>query len=191
MKIRPRREVVDRCRELADELRTALSRLPQHADDLGVVKAVWQGEGLGALLWSLGLAELPPYDRPFDHEQLLAIPLDGAELRESDDVASARETARLWHWRARMTLQADEPGFELPAPWTSVQELVSSVASRGHEQGLLPAPIGDDFPALGLVYRWATPPEFAELQAIAYERHRAFNWVCDSRAAWDDVGLDT
>ena len=191
MKIRDRDEVVARCEELASELRAALSRLPGGDEDPAVVEAVWQGEGLGTLLWALHLAKLPPYDEPFDHERLLEIQLGRARLRGSYEIDRTRETARLWHWRARMTLLENDPAFELPAPWISCQELVASVATRGHAQGLLPEPVGDDFPALGFVYRWATAAEVAELLLIAYQRHRALTWLCVPDRAWDDPVLDT
>jgi hypothetical protein len=191
VKIRQRAEVVDRCRGLAVELRAALSRLPQDEHDPDVIEAVWRGEGLGTLLWALHRADMPPYDQTFDHEWLVRIPFIEPQLRDSNEIARARETARLWHWRARTTFLEEDPGFELPPPWTSVQELVSSVATRGHEQGLLPEPVGDDFPALGFFYRWATPDERAELLSIAYERHRALNWLCTPGTDWDDVALDT
>lgn len=191
MKIRPLSDVVARCQELADELRAALSRLPRDDHDPDVVEAVWRGEGLGTVLWALRLVEMPPYDHPFDHGRLLGVQLGRPRLRGSGEILSARETARLWHWRARTTLLEDDPSFDLPAPWTSFQELVSSVATRGYEQGLLPEPVGDDFPALGFFYRWATPRERMELLSIAYERHRALNWLSGLGATWDDVPLDT
>jgi hypothetical protein len=191
VKIRHGPEVVDRCRGLSDELRAALARLPQDDADPVVVEAVWRGEGLGTLFWALNLAELPPYDHPFDHARLLELPVERPRLRDDGELESARETARLWHWRARMTDLEGDPSFELPPPWTSCQELVASVAARGHEHGLLPEPLGDDFPALGFVYRWATPRELGELRSIAYERHRALSWLCDSGRDWDDVSLDT
>ena len=191
MKIRHRAEVVDRCRELADELRAALSRLPRDDHDPDVVEAVWRGEGLGTLFWALHLAEMPPYDHPFDHGRLLELPLTRPRLRRSGEIESARETARLWHWRARIASLEEDLGFDLPAPWASYQELVASVATRGHQQGLLPEPVGDDFPALGFFYRWATPDELGELLSIAYERHRALNWLCGPGCDWNDVPLDT
>jgi hypothetical protein len=191
VKIRSGSEVVDRCRELAGALQEALARLPAGEDDLAVVEAIWRGERLGTLLWALRLAELPPYDRPFEHVRLLDVPLEKPRLRDEGELESARETARLWHWRARMVLLEDDPSFELPAPWRSCRDLVASVASRGHGLGLLPAPVGDDFPALGFQYRWSTPRELAELRSIAYERHHALCWLCDSARVWGDIALDT
>jgi hypothetical protein len=190
MKIRPRSEVADRCRELSDELGAALSRLPDAGDDPAVVAAVWRGEGLGTLFWALRLTDLPPYDRPFDHPWLVRIPFIQPELRDRVEIERAREAARLWHWRARMAALEGDPGFAPPPPWRSAHELVASVARRGHEQGLLPAPVNDDFPALDFAYRWATPRERADLAAIADERHRALAWTCDAARTWD-APLDT
>jgi hypothetical protein len=191
VKVRAGSEVVDRCGALTGELRAALERLPAGADDSGVVQAVWRGERLGTLLWALRLGAMAPYDRPFDHRRLLEPTLAEPRLRDSGELEGGRETARLWHWRARMSLLEADPAFELPPPWRSCQELVASVAARGHEHGLLPEPVNGDFSALGFAYRWATPPELAELGSIAFERHLALAWLCDSGRDWDDVSLDT
>src|SRR5439155_25688741 len=89
-------------------VREGLAQLPAGEDDPAVVDAVWQAEGLGTLVWALSRLELPPYDRAFDHDRLLATALDGATLRSSEEVDLARKTAKLWHWRARTSaLQAD------------------------------------------------------------------------------------
>src|SRR6478672_5226059 len=100
-KLRSRREVVARCVAVTAILREALAGLPEAAGEPAVVDAVWQGEGLGVLLWALGRLGLPPYDLAFDHDRLLAVTLDGATLRPGPDIEGARQTARLWHWRAR------------------------------------------------------------------------------------------
>src|SRR5947199_9322717 len=116
-KLRPQNEVIDRARALQDDVRAALARLP--SDDPAVVDAVWRGEALGTLLWALQLAELPPYDQPFDSEEVAGIDPGAGELRDADELALERETALLWHWRARTTeLQA--PGAdELPSRYAS------------------------------------------------------------------------
>jgi hypothetical protein len=190
-KLRSRREVVVRCNRLTKLLRGALVQLPVGDDDPGVVDAVWQAEGLGTLLWSLGRIELQPYDRPFDHDRLLAIALDGATLRSLEEIALARQTAQLWHWRARTsTLQEDEE-TELPERWSSFEQLIAATAMRAHEQGLLPRPLRGDFPAFGTVYRDLTDEQRAEAGSIAWERHRALNWLCGLGRRWDDVPTDT
>jgi len=190
-KLRSRREVLERCAALTAHVREALAQLPEGEDDPAVVDAVWQAEALGTLLWALGRLELPPYDRAFDHDRLLATALDGATLRNSDEVDLARRTAKLWHWRARTaTLQADG-SIELPERWRSFDQLVAATAVRGHERGLLPRPLRGDFPAFGTVYRELSEEERAEAESIAWERHRALNWLCGLGSSWDDVPTDT
>ena len=68
-----------------------------------VVDAVWRGEALGTLLWSLHLLELPPYDRPFDTDEVVQANAAAGELRDPDELELERDSARLWHWRARTT----------------------------------------------------------------------------------------
>jgi hypothetical protein len=190
-KLRSRREVVDRCNGLTKLLRGALAQLPARSGDSGVVEAVWQAEGLGTLLWALGRMELAPYDHAFDHDRLLATALDGAQLRDGEEIELARRTAQLWHWRARTsTLQADED-TELPERWQSFDQLIAASAMRAHEQGLLPRPLRGDFPAYGKVYRELTAEERDEAESIAWERHRALNWLCGLGRRWDEVPTDT
>jgi hypothetical protein len=166
-KLRSQREVADRCRALAEEVRAALARLPEAEDDPAVVDAVWRGEALGTLQWALGLVELPAYDTAFDHAALVETPLEGAKLRDPERIEHERDAARLWHWRARAT------------------------AMRGYEQGLLPPPMRGDFRAFGKIYRHLTPEQHSEALSIAHERHYALNWLCGLGESWDDVPTDT
>ena len=183
--------MVDRCGKLTKTLREALVRLPGAKEDAAVVDAVWQAEGLGTLLWALGRMEFAPYDHAFDHNRLLATALDGATLRDPDEIELARRTAELWHWRARTsTLQADEE-MELPERWQSFDQLIAATAMRAHEQGLLPRPLRGDFPAYGKVYRELTAEERDEAESIAWERHRALHWLCGLGRRWDEVPTDT
>ena len=62
---------------------------------------------------------------------------------------------------------------------------------RGYEQGLLPRPIRGDFPAFGTVYRELNTEHQAEAHQLAWERHRALNWLCGLGKRWDDVPTDT
>ena len=188
-KLRSRREVVGRCTALTALVREALAQLPGGEGDAAVVDAVWQAEGLGTLLWALGRIGLPPYDLPFDHDRLLAVTLDGAALRPAEEVELARRTARLWHWRARTSALQGE--VALPERWKSYDQLVAATAMRGHEQGLLPRPLRGDFPAYGTVYRDLSPEQLLEAESIAWERHRALNWLCGLGPSWDEVPTDT
>jgi hypothetical protein len=167
----------------------ALERLP--SDDPTVVDAVWRGEALGALLWALQLEELPPYDQPFDPDDVAATSLDEARLREPGDIALEQESARLWHWRARTTeLQATE-AIELPERYATFDQLIAATAMRGYEQGLLPPPIRGDFRAYDRVYRHLSAEQHEEAHSIAVERHHALNWLSGLGESWNDVPLDT
>jgi hypothetical protein len=188
-KLRSQGEVVERNRALCDELRVALAKLPD--DDPAVVDAVWRGEALGTLLWALQLLELPAYDQPFDAEQVAAAELEGAELRDGEELELERDSARLWHWRARTTGLQAAGALELPERYATFDQLIAATAMRGYEQGVLPAPMRGDFRAYGKVYRHLSPEQHAEAHSIAVERHHALNWLCGAGETWDDVPLDT
>jgi hypothetical protein len=190
-KLRSRREVLERVRALSDPLRVALTMLPEAVDDPAVIEAVWQAEGLGMLLWSLGLVELEPYDRTFDAEWLLATPTAPGALRAKPEIEHALETARLWHWRARTDALRAGDALELPADWQSFEQLVAVAAMRGYERGLLPSPLRGDFPAFGTGYRELSPARRAEVVSIAYERHRALEWLCGGGKSWAETRTDT
>jgi hypothetical protein len=188
-KLRPHGEVIERCGALRDELRAALRRLP--SDDPAVVDSVWRGEALGTLLWALQLLELPPYDEPFDPQTVSTAETAEGELRAAEDAELERDSARLWHWRARTTELQSTGALELPERYASFDQLVAATAMRGYEQGLLPAPLRGDFHAYGKVYRHLSPEQHAEAYLLALERHHALNWLLGEGASWDDVPLDT
>lgn len=188
-KLRSQGEVVERSRGLGDELRVALAKLPD--DDPAVVDAVWRGEALGTLLWALQLLELPAYDQPFDAEEVAAVQLEDADLRAGDEIELERDSARLWHWRARTTSLQAAGALELPERYATFDQLIAATAMRGYEQGVLPAPMRGDFRAYGKVYRHLAPEQHAEAHSIAVERHHALNWLCGAGETWNDVPLDT
>jgi hypothetical protein len=183
--------VLDRIRALSEPLRHALSLLPEGRSDPAVVEAFWQAEGLGMLLWSLGLVELEPYDRTFDAEWLLATPTAPGSLRAKPEIEHALETARLWHWRTRTEELREEEELELPPDWQSTEQLIAVAAMRGYERGLLPSPMRGDFPAFGTGYRELTDGQRAEVDSIAYERHRALAWLCGAGKGWAETPTDT
>ena len=161
------------------------------SSDPAAATAVWRGEALGTLLWSLELIELPPYDRPFETAAVVRAGPTGARLRDAQDVDAERQSARLWHWRARTTVLQAAGEVELPPPYATFDQLIAATAMRGFEQELLPAPMRGDFPAYGKVYRHLSPEQLHEADAIAAERHHALNWLCGLGESWDDVPLDT
>jgi len=185
VKLRSRREVLERCQTLQLVLGRALEDGHEEAD------ALWSAEGLGMLLWALEVEQLPPYDRPFAPEPLLTADIEDAVLRPDDEIDRARQVARLWHWRARTAVLQAEGDVDLPPQWQSFDQLVGATAMRGHEQGLLPRPLRGDFPAFGTVYRDLDEEQRAEAHNIAWERHRALNWLCGLGKRWDDVPTDT
>ena len=73
-----------------------------------------------------------------------------------------RDSARLWHWRARTTELQQSGALQLPARYSSFDQLIAATAMRGHDEGLLPVPIRGDFGAYGKVYRHLTPEQHAE-----------------------------
>jgi hypothetical protein len=186
-KLRSRREVLERIRDLSEPLDTALRMLPEGAGDPAVIDAVWQGEGLGMLLWSLGLVELEPFDRPYDPEWLLATPTAHGTMRAKAEIEHARDMARLWHWRIRTDEVRDSQESGPPQDWDSFEQLIAVAAMRGFERGLLPSPLRGDFPALGTGYREVTPAQQLEIASIVYERHRALNWLCGLGRTWTEV----
>ena len=188
-RLRSRSQVVERCQALRTELATALERLPSH--DPAVVDAVWRGEALGTLLWSLHLLELPPYDRPFDTDEVVEANAAAGELRDADELELERDSARLWHWRARTTELQQSGALQLPARYSSFDQLIAATAMRGFEQGILPAPMRGDFRAYGKVYRHLSVEQHAEAHSIAAERQHALTWLCGAGDGWDDVPLDT
>jgi hypothetical protein len=188
-KLRSQGEVVERSRALGDELRAALAKLP--SDEPAVVDAIWRGEALGTLLWALQLVELPAYDQPFDAAEVSAVELDEADLRDGEEIELERDSARLWHWRARTTSLQAAGALELPERYATFDQLIAATAMRGYEQGVLPAPMRGDFRAYGKVYRHLSPEQHAEAHSIAVERHHALNWLCGAGETWDDVPLDT
>jgi len=192
-RLRSRREVLERVGALGASLRGGLEQLPAAARDPAVVEALWQAEGLGTLLWAFELVTLPPFDRTFDPRALLAAAasLREARLRDATAIEHTREAARLWHWRARTSLLRADGELELPGGWQSFEQLIAVAALRGHERGLLPAPLRGDFPAFGTGYRGLSREQHAETLSIAYERHRALNWLCSRGGGWAETPTDT
>jgi hypothetical protein len=188
-RLRSRSQVVERCQALRTDVAAALDRLPSH--EPAVVAAVWRGEALGTLLWSLNLLELPPYDRPFEMDEVVDANAAAGELRDPDELELERDSARLWHWRARTTELQQSGALQLPARYSSFDQLIAATAMRGHDEGLLPVPIRGDFRAYGKVYRHLSPEQHAEAHSIAAERHHALNWLAGEGTSWDDVPLDT
>ncbi len=186
---RSQAEVIERARALAGDVREAVAQLPSR--EPAVIDAVWRGEALGTLLWALQLAELPPYDRPFDPSEVAGVDVSDGELREEDEIGLEHESARLWLWRARTADLQAAGTLELPPRYASLDQLIAATAMRGFEQGLLPEPMRGDFRAYGKVYRHLADEQLAEAHSLAAERYHALGWLVGEGTTWDDVPLDT
>lgn len=166
-----------------------------------VIDTSWRAESLGCLAWALGLLDqLPAYDTQINPERLLPlIPVDdigafirGARLREASEIERARDIAELWHWRSR-TRELEEMGYTPPAGQPKLAEILRDLVPLSAADGMIPAPIGGDFPVLGRAYRDLSPEEWGSVQSIAMERHFALNWLCGYAPdnEWDETPTDT
>lgn len=160
--------------------------------------ASWQSEALAALGWALGLLDrLPAPDVLVDPTPLLAaipapwektVPFrQQASLRDEETVATERERAELWHWRAETAYAL----LDSPVPERAeLRAAVAEVAGEAHRAGLLPALVGGDFPVQGTPFASLRSEALAEVGLAAEQRLRALNWLCGFGTAWDDVPLD-
>lgn len=158
----------------------------------------WRAETLGMLLWSLRvLDDIPPYDVPFEQEDILA-PLDiftptidfvwCAELRPTSSLRAMRDLAELWDWRARAT-QLQRLGVR-PMPNMSLSDIIRATAEQAHRNGTLNALINGDFPAFGKPYALLSDDQYDLTRTIAYERYSAMNWVSESSTSWVSLPID-
>lgn len=164
-----------------------------------IINMSWRAEALGVVLWAIQVMdELPSFDSEFEPAQLLA-PLrllaptgdffKLVRLRPSSTLQAARDMAELWHWRARTAI-IQERGLTPPDGWT-FPEIIRLAAEHAYENGSLPYPIGEDFPAFGKPFAELTPDELSRITSIALERHYSLNWLCGRGDNWDCVPTDT
>ena len=167
--------------------------------------ASWRLEAFQVLLWALGqLSVLPPFDTLAEREDVKRFPppemtasFSGATLISSSVIDKARDVAELWHWRSR-TRQLIERGDTLSRRLQtrevkSFDDIVRLAVRKAHDDGVIPPPIDDDFPALGKAYRALTADEWAMVASITRERHFALNWLCGYAPGnqWDRTPTDT
>jgi hypothetical protein len=164
------------------------------------IGAGWLAESITCLLWALRMIqELPAYDQEADPSfvgQLSSITelVQRAKLRPKKEIEKQRRIAELWHWRARTRyLQEQRPPDGESEGIPAIEEIIEKIANRDARIGLLPTPIAGDFPALRKPYRDLSSQEFATLDSISQERHKAFNWLCgySPTGRWEDTRTDT
>ncbi|MBI3620859.1 MAG: hypothetical protein HY208_01530 [Nitrospirae bacterium] len=153
-----------------------------------LVEAVgWRLEPLGIFAWALSLIKtLPPYDRRFSQDDLLMRlkigkplqPPATLHLRSAGELQAAHRTARLWEWRAQAAqrpMGADQPD---PMNPDGHPTSIAAQAAGAWKEGLLPEPIGEDFPAFGRAYASLSRQQIDLLAAIAEQRAAALGWLC-------------
>lgn len=166
------------------------------------IDASWLGESIVSLLWALQMIpELPAYDQEADpsiHGRLRSdsIPdiIKLARLRPKREIEKQRQIAELWHWRARTRrVQKADNGVVQLVGGRTIEQIIERAATMGARGGRLPNPIAGDFPAMGKPYHNLSSDQFATLASIAYERHKAFNWLCgySPTGRWADTRTDT
>jgi len=152
--------------EMERRERDFMQSAPTAATQQALLDVTWLAESAVCLLWALGyVAELPPYDQEADPKEMNALPqqtlkllVENAKLRPAQAITKQRNLAELRHWRSR-TRQLQESGRtprELPAGLT-IDQIIQMTAAKAAENGDLPAPIGNDFPAFNKPYRELTP----------------------------------
>lgn len=142
------------------------------------VAASSRGESLGLLLWALSIvAELPPWDEPFDAVELAPLGdsleelVERSQLRAKDEIERARDLAELWQWRATAA------GRDL--------DVLGGTARAAFDAGDISEPIDGDFPVFDKAYRDLDADETALAASIAAERRHALAWLCGHAADWD------
>jgi hypothetical protein len=186
---------------LADALsireRSLISKSLTDWSEREAIDAGRRSETVGVLLWALSTYdEMPAYDTPFetlpDSVPLLAATAgfrSTAQLRSPEEIAGARESAWLWHWRSRIPQPRERNGSDDAGH--DADATVREQAAAAYAENRIPEPIDGDFPAYSKAYRVLDAGEYAAIAATSAERHYALNWLCGYAADWDSVPTAT
>ena len=182
-------QVVERCQALRTDVAAALIGCRRTS----LLSSTPCGEARRSARCSgrFHLLELPAYDRPFDTDEVVNANAAAGELRDPDELGSNETRPGCWHWRARTTELQQSGVIELPARYSSFDQLIAAPRCAATTKDCCPSPIRGDFRAYGKVYRHLSPEQHAEAHSIAAERHHALNWLAGEGTSWDDVPLDT
>lgn len=162
----------------------------------GARSTTWSAEALAPLCWALGLiSELSPPHQPVDAAAWLnLVPSPGspasefigqATLRDEYMIATARESAELWYWRATVQELLDTVS---PADRNDLVTAILETTEEAAALDTLPPSARGDFPVNGEPY--ALAPDHETLATIAEWRLRALNWLCGFGETWETVPLD-
>jgi hypothetical protein len=155
-------------------------------------------ESLVTLAWvaDLGL-ELPAIDQLGDPRDLLdRLPspwepvqsfIAGLRLRPEDEIATERERAELWLWRAMIEPERREAkGQSL----TEIEAVIKDTAHESKMAGLVDNVRAGDFTLGDQPFRQRSTDQQDLIGIIAAARLHALNWVCGFGASWDVVPFD-
>ncbi len=190
---------------MTDREQAFLTSDPLNLDPEEQIALSWRIEAAQVLLWALGLLdELPAYGPMAEHEIFQSVPdyswkliYNGPQLRSPKEILAARDTAELWHWRAR-TRQLSDSTPELPpeilqAGYATYDDIVRETARSAHEQNVIPELIEEDFAVEEKAYRDLEEDLADQVHSIIMERHFALNWLCGyaSRNRWEETPTST
>jgi hypothetical protein len=166
-----------------------------HSD---IAERFWRIESLKALLWALGyFEEMPTYSRVGNVEDAYSkIPvkadvapfLNGAHLREEQELELERSRARFFNWRCRTEL------FRLqgrpPARGDTYEAVVARALAGLAEDGIHVEHDGVDIVVDGGRFQELEGDLKGNMMSVCYERHLALEWVC-GEGDWDLARADT
>jgi hypothetical protein len=173
-------------------------------------------EGLGALLWAIGLHEkLPPLNQPFavpDLEPLIGWPLSAlfnpntpalssfphnpsallqgaTQLRLPAVIKGERVSLDCWHWRTQV---AALQKAKAPSPNGQPYELLIAIAAEeAHTAAAIPKPVRNDFAIAGRPFCALAETEQSKIARIVEARRIALHWVSGYATEWDAVSTRT
>ena len=187
---------------MTEEEKEFIQSVPPKVKKQQHINAMWNIESAVVLMWALGLIKaFPPFDEQTDPEILKRIPyqdinnfVSSAKLLPEEVIEEKRSLAELWHWRSR-TRQLQEMGRVPPREtgYSTFDEIVRAVAYEAYKRGDLSRIVDYDFLAKSKAYRELDADEWAIVQSITIERHRALNWLCGYAPGnkWDKTPTDT
>lgn len=185
-------EEVGASEEAEPEERAVLSAPLGTLTERQVIDCGWRAEGLGVLAWALGRCDLPSYQTTVSAPDVAdtidfmkpeaARMIDGAKLRDSEQLETLAERLLALHWRLRQfSLNPEHMDFESFARTAYFGPL--DVGGLDLVRGDLAV---DGRPLMDVgESRWN------ECMSIARERQQAANWLCGQEVLYSDVTCDT
>jgi hypothetical protein len=157
-----------------------------------IAELVWRNEAAVALLWALGVvAEMPTYTSLVpaqmvkDQLDKLMRTVETPQLREPKLRDDAHEVATFWNWRAR-TEQFRRSG--MAAPLGDTYDATVERATRSMVNAGLIKNVGEGDVLIGNVrYADVDSGTLLQLACVAFERHRALEWLNDATQDWDTL----